>query len=110
MAIVTTTEGDQKLDLDRMTESAHKAGEFLRALAHESRLLILCDLLAGEKSVGELESFLSLHQSTVSQQLARLRVKGLVTTRRDGTTIYYSIASDKVRSVVGVLCESFCTQ
>jgi len=108
MTSVKTVDHTEKVDLDRMSASARDATEFLKALAHESRLLILCDLLEGEKSVGELESFLDLRQSTVSQQLARLRLEGLVTARRDGKTIYYSIANDKVRSVIGVLYNAFC--
>jgi len=108
MASVRTGEQRDTVDLDRMSASARDATEFLKALAHESRLLILCDLLEGEKSVGELESFLDLRQSTVSQQLARLRLEGLVSARRDGKTIYYSIANEKVRSVIGVLYNAFC--
>ena len=73
-----------------------------------SRLLILCNLLDGEKSVGELESFLDLRQSTVSQQLARLRLEGLVAARREGKTIYYSIVNERVRAVIGVLYSAFC--
>jgi ArsR family transcriptional regulator, virulence genes transcriptional regulator len=96
------------MDIEQMAESAREASEFLKALAHESRLLILCNLLEGEKSVGKLEEFLSLRQSTVSQQLARLRLEGLVAARRDGKTIYYSIANDKVRAVIDVLYRSFC--
>ena len=79
-------------------------------LAHEFRLLILCDLLAGEKSVGELDWFRSLAHYLWFRQLARLRLKVSVHHEARGTIIYYSIASDKVRSVVGVLYESFCTQ
>ncbi len=90
-----------------MGERAREASDFLKALAHESRLMILCDLIQGERSVGELEALLSLRQSTVSQQLARLRLEGLVAARRDGKTIYYSIVSDKVRSIIGALYESF---
>ena len=71
-------------DLDAMVGKARKASEFLKALAQESRLLILCALAGGEKSVGELEAFLSQRQSTVSQQLARLRLENLVAARRDG--------------------------
>ena len=108
MALAKAVELGRSVGLDRMAESAREASEFLKALAHESRLLILCDLLSGEKSVGELEAFLDLRQSTVSQQLARLRLEGLVAARRDGKTIYYSIASDKVRSVIGVLYSAFC--
>ena len=76
-----------------MVDNAKRASEFLKALAHESRLIILCILAEGEKSVSELEHELSLRQPTVSQQLARLRADGLVSTRRDGKVIYYSLAS-----------------
>lgn len=99
---------DEVVKVDQMGESAREASEFLKALAHESRLMILCNLLGGEKSVGELEAFLSLRQSTVSQQLARLRLEGLVSARRDGKTIHYSIADDKVRTIIGVLYSTFC--
>ncbi len=108
MALAKAAATRDTVDLDRMAQSAHEASEFLKALAHESRLLILCNLLGGERSVGELESFLDVRQSTVSQQLARLRLEGLVAGRREGKTIYYSIASDRVRSVIGVLYEAFC--
>jgi DNA-binding transcriptional ArsR family regulator len=99
-----------RLDVDakRMAEHAREASELLKALAHEGRLLILCDLLHGEKSVGELEALLSKRQASVSQQLARLRLEGLVSTRRDGRTIYYAIANDRVRSIIGTVYASFC--
>jgi DNA-binding transcriptional ArsR family regulator len=108
MMLVNTNDPRQTVNPDRMADQAREASDFLKALAHESRLLILCNLLAGEKSVGELEAFLQLRQSTVSQQLARLRLEGLVATRREGKTIHYSIASEKVRAVVGVLYDTFC--
>ncbi|MGD0184888.1 MAG: metalloregulator ArsR/SmtB family transcription factor [Roseiarcus sp.] len=95
-------------ELDRMAENAREASEFLKALAQESRLMILCILADGEKSVGELEEFLSQRQSTVSQQLARLRLEGLVTTRREGKTIYYSLASDRVRTILDAVYKVFC--
>jgi DNA-binding transcriptional ArsR family regulator len=96
------------VDVDRMGEHAREASELLKALAHEGRLMILCGLLHGEKSVGELEALLSRRQASVSQQLARLRLEGLVSARRDGRMIYYDIASDKARSVIGALYASFC--
>ena len=99
---------EPKIDVDLMAEYAREVSGFLKALGHESRLLILCYLLAGEKSVGELEEFLSLRQSAVSQQLARLRMDGLVAARRDGKAIYYSISTGKVRAVLGVLYDMFC--
>jgi DNA-binding transcriptional ArsR family regulator len=91
-----------------MAGNAERAAEFLKALAHQSRLLILCILAEGEKSVGELEELLSLRQPTVSQQLARLRADGLVATRRDGKTVYYSLASEEARIIVGAVYDVFC--
>ena len=108
MALAKAVQLQDLVKVDRMADNAREASEFLKALAHESRLMILCNLLDGEKSVGELESFLSLRQSTVSQQLARLRLEGLITARRKGKSIFYSIADEKVRSVIGVLYNAFC--
>lgn len=96
------------IDLDRMMTSARTASSFLKAIAHESRLLVLCYLGEGERSVSELEQFLQLRQPTVSQQLARLRLDGLVKTRRDGKTIYYSLADESTRRFISVLYDRFC--
>ena len=95
-------------DLDDISGNAKRASDFLKALAHESRLMILCILAEGEKSVGELEEILNLRQPTVSQQLARLRADGLVSTRRDGKIIYYNLASEDARTVIGAIYEVFC--
>lgn len=95
-------------DAERMAENAQRAADFLKALAHENRLMILCILSQGERSVSELEQMLSLRQPTVSQQLARLRAEGLVATRRDGKTVYYSLASEQARVVVGAVYDMFC--
>ena len=99
---------DRSGDLAALVRKAREASEFLKALAHENRLLILCNLAAGEKSVSELEAILSLRQPTVSQQLARLRAEGLVSARRDGKTIYYSLASEEARVVIGAIYQAFC--
>ena len=99
---------DHLHDLDRMFDNAKRASAFLKALAHESRLIILCILTQGEKSVSELEQDLDLRQPTVSQQLARLRVDGLVSTRRDGKVIYYRLASEEARIVIGAVYDVFC--
>ncbi len=96
------------LKLDRMMHNARLASEFLKALSHETRLLLLCLLSEKERSVTELENSLSLRQPTISQQLARLRLDGLVTTRRDGKTVYYSIADDDIKRVIALLYEIFC--
>ena len=95
-------------ELDRMVGNAKRASDFLKALAHESRLMILCILAEGEKSVSELEDILNLRQPTVSQQLARLRADGLVSTRRDGKAIYYALASAEARVVIGAIYDVFC--
>jgi len=95
-------------DFDGMAAKAREAAGFLKALAHESRLMILCLLCEGEKSVTELEHMLALRQPTVSQQLARLRTDGLVTTRRDGKTIHYRLASEETRVIIEAVHEVFC--
>src|SRR5262245_60554307 len=96
------------LDLDMLLENARLASEFLKALSHEVRLLILCFLFEGEKSVTEIEKMLKLRQPAVSQQLARLRADGLVETRRDGKNVYYSLARSEVRDVIVALHRAFC--
>jgi len=95
-------------ELARMVDNAKRASNFLKALAHESRLIILCILAEGEKSVSELEHELALRQPTVSQQLARLRADGLVSTRRDGKIIYYSLASAEARTIIRAIYDVFC--
>ena len=95
-------------ELKELMRNARKASDFLKALSHESRLILLCLLAERERSVGEIEEILSLRQPTVSQQLARLRYDNLVTTRRDGKTIYYSLADDNVRDVISVIYSIFC--
>ena len=94
--------------LEALMRNARDASDLLKALSHESRLLVLCLLAEKERSVGELEQILALRQPTVSQQLARLRLDGLVDTRRDGKTVYYSIADDDVRRVIEVIYAIFC--
>lgn len=91
-----------------MARSAASAAAYLKTLAHEGRLMILCHLGSGEKSVGELEELLHIRQAAVSQMLARLRDEGLVSTRRDGKTIYYSLADDNTAEVIGMLYRLFC--
>ena len=96
------------IDVDTMITNARKASEFLKALSHEARLVILCLLVEGEKSVTEIEHLLSLRQPAVSQQLARLRADKLVETRRDGKNIYYSLARPEIRQVIEALHAAFC--
>jgi DNA-binding transcriptional ArsR family regulator len=98
--------GDDTLDL--MAGRAGEAAAFLKALSHEGRLMILCHITENEKSVTELEDLIGARQSAVSQQLARLRIEGLVSARRDGKAIYYSIADERVKSLVRLMYELFC--
>ena len=98
------------MDEEDVLEGAREAAYFLKALANENRLLILCLLADGEKSVTELEEGLSLRQPTLSQQLARLRADDLVTTRRDGKTIYYSLASNEAGKTLELMHGLFCSE
>lgn len=91
-----------------MSENAAKATAFLKTLGHEGRLMILCHLHAGERSVGELEQLLGMRQAAVSQMLARLRDEGLVTTRREGKVIYYALRDGKAARVIELLYAMFC--
>lgn len=96
------------LDMDKMRESATRAAGLLKAMSNESRLMILCHLGAGEKSVTELNENIQLSQSSLSQHLARLRADGLVTTRRESQTIYYRLSNDVVLHLINVLQSEFC--
>ena len=91
-----------------MEAAADQASELLKALSNRHRLLIICQLIDGERSVGELAQFLDLRDSTVSQHLALLRKDGLVSARREAQTIYYSIESDPAREVLKTLYQVFC--
>jgi DNA-binding transcriptional ArsR family regulator len=95
-------------DTAELMRQAREASELMKALSHETRLAILCILSEGEKSVSELEEMLAMPQASVSQQLARLRYDRLVTARRDGRTIHYSIANKGVSTIIGALHQMFC--
>ena len=97
-----------KIKSTQMREQAAVAEEMLKALANRHRLIILCQLIEGERPVGDLAKFLGLRDSTVSQHLALLRKDGLVETRREGQTIWYSLASEPVRRLVETLYEIYC--
>lgn len=96
--------------VDDMVVQAQAAATFLKALAHEGRLLILCYLTSGEKSVTELEQLLGSRQAAVSQQLARLRLEGLVTCRREGKAIYYALGDPRAARTIMLMYEMFCGQ
>ena len=95
-------------ELDEMMKNAERASNFLKAISHEGRLMILCHLASGEKSVTELEELLSARQAAVSQQLSRLRLEGLVKPRRDGKAIFYSLSDDRSTRIIEVVYDLFC--
>lgn len=96
------------LDLGAMRSSAEAACRLMKVLSNPDRLLLLCQLSQGEKNVGELEMLVGVAQPTLSQQLGVLREEGLVSTRREGKNIYYSICSSEALAVMGVLYQQFC--
>lgn len=97
-------------ELEQMRAAANTASGTLRALAHQDRLLLLCQMTHGEKSVSELEELLGLRQPSLSQQLGVLRNEGLVNTRRDGKRIFYSVADPKVLQLLITLYALYCPE
>jgi ArsR family transcriptional regulator len=95
-------------DITQFEASAGRAAKLLKALANERRLMILCQLVDGERSVGQLQPAVDLSQSALSQHLAVLREEGVVATRRDGLTVWYRIDDPAAVRVVTTLAEIFC--
>ena len=108
MALPVFTNTITEDEMDRIVDNATNASNFLKAVSHEGRMLILCHLVTGEKSVTELEPLLSARQAAVSQQLSRLRLEGLVVPRREGKAIYYRLADDKPRRILELVYDLFC--
>ena len=96
--------------MDKSAENATKATNFLKAISHEERLMILCYLASGAKSVTDLEELLSVRQAAVSQQLSRLRLEGLVAPRREGKIIYYSLSDNRSKQIIEVVYDLFCRE
>jgi len=97
-------------NLDDMKQSADKASALMKTLGHQGRLMILCQLATGEKSVGELSRLLDIPQSPLSQHLSRMRTEALVTPRRDAQTIYYSLNSDEAGKIIECLYGLYCAK
>jgi len=97
-----------ELPADQFAARAGEAAALLKALAHEARLMVLCQLLEGEHSAGELQDGSGLSQSALSQHLARLRQEGLVATRREAQTIYYRLADLGVARILETLADIYC--
>ncbi len=97
-----------KMDAARMQENALRASELMKLLGHPQRLMILCELSQGECSVGELSERLAINQSPLSQHLARMRYEGVVDSRREAQTVYYSLAGKEVAAVIQLLYGLYC--
>lgn len=98
------------IDARKMASAAQQASDLMKTLGHKDRLMVLCHLASGEKSVGELASLLDIPQSPLSQHLARMRKESLVKTRREAQTIYYSISSGKAGRMVELMHELYCSE
>ncbi len=101
---------DRSPDLEQMLDTVDDASDFLKRLANPNRLMIVCTLVEGERSVRELEDGLGIRQPGLSQQLAELRRHGLIAARKDSRSVYYRLADDRVARLVGVLHEMFCAK
>jgi ArsR family transcriptional regulator len=108
MSLPVITKDMSEAEIDRMMQNAQNASQFLKAICHEGRLMILCHLATGEKSVTELEQLLSSRQAAVSQQLSRLRSEGLVAPRREGKAIYYSLTDPRAIQILDLVYDLFC--
>ena len=102
--------GLTRVQVARLRGSAVRVTDLLKAMANPSRLMILCQLAEGEKSVGEMESVVAVSQSGLSQHLAVLRKKRIVSTRREAQSIYYSLASKEVEEIMAALYRVFCAR
>ena len=102
------TSGTSRMDFDAMQQNASDAVNLLKGLANESRLMIMCVLSEGEVSVGQLNQRIELSQSALSQHLAVLRDQGLVQTRRESQTIFYSLADTAAMNIIELLHDVYC--
>ncbi len=100
----------ETVDLETMRAAAARASALLKAMGNTHRLMVLCQLAKGERSVGELERLIGLSQSALSQHLARLRRDNLVQTRRAAQTIYYSLAGGEAAAVIATLYQLYCAE
>ena len=96
------------MNIKQMHKKAGEVSDLLKSLSHPKRLLILCQLVEAERAVGDLATLLDMREAAVSQQLALLRKDRLVKTRRDGRTIYYSLARPDVKKLIGFLYDAYC--
>ncbi len=106
----TEVELTDEFDWSQMTEAAGKASALMKTLGHKGRLMVLCQLASGEKSVGELSESLGISQSPLSQHLSRMRKEGLVITRREAQTIFYSLKAHEAGKIIECLYGLYCAK
>ncbi len=106
MAEDAVTKAD--MDPELMQENAARASDLMKLLSHPHRLMILCELNQGERSVGELAERIGINQSPLSQHLARMRHEGVVEARREAQTVYYSLSGEEIAAVISLLFELYC--
>jgi len=99
---------DLQINNDEMEQNAERAAAFLKSIAHRHRLLVLCKLMAGDMTAGALGETLNVRPANMSQHLSWLKKEGLVASRREGTTVHYSLASPDVTPLISTLYEMFC--
>jgi len=100
---------DTTFDLQRMQDTAERASQFLRSLANQDRLLLLCQLTEGERCVSDLEALTGIRQPSLSQQLGILRREGLIEPRKEGKRVFYQLADPRVTAMLQQLYDIFCT-
>ncbi|MCG8494072.1 MAG: metalloregulator ArsR/SmtB family transcription factor [Sneathiellales bacterium] len=98
------------MNIEKMKSSASRASILMKALSNETRLMLLCQMNDQEKSVNDLATTLEMRASSISQQLALLRKDGLVRTRREGQTIYYSLEGDEAKNIIQTLYDLYCAE
>lgn len=108
LSAATDSSATPEIEPKNLDEHAQKATNLLRILSHPSRLMLLCHLISGPKTVNELAELVHLQAAPTSVLLTRLRLEGSVSTRREGKSIYYSIADPKAVAIIASVCAIFC--
>lgn len=104
------TETELPPEAQQMQDNAEDAADFLKVLSNADRMQVVCRLAYGERSVRELEDSLHIRQPGLSQQLAALRAAGLIAARKEGRKVYYRLADDRVKVLIGTLYDMFCAR
>ena len=99
----------KKIDVGQLSTNAEQAEKLLKILANRNRLMLLCHLVDGERTAGELEELVGLSQSALSQHLGRLRKEGIIKNRREAQRLYYSLKDEKAKQILVTMYELYCS-